>query len=156
MDFLKCLNDGYEQMGNGNSKAEHLATGLFNIDTGGGFDELYVTKILEVMTAMKDGKTFEYIRKSEENNFWLVNVLNLSFFKNRYDYGVAIRGAWFEHTQPPMDVSILWENGRQVVKDVVMNETTLKKFIEALNDFYHVPELKNDMDSEKTSSKIKP
>lgn len=135
MDFLKGLKDGMVALGY-QSKEDYLASNVFNLDTGGSFDDLYVKKILEVTKAISEGTTFEYI-KTEENEFWFINVLNLPFFKNRYDYGVSIRGAWWEDEQPEVDLFFLFDGKNQYLETVKMNAVEWNKFLSALSSFYN-------------------
>ena len=68
----------------------------------------YGKAILEVMTAIRDRKTFEYINANNEANYSkYIAVCNWFNLHNLIDWGTSIRGAWFEFNRYDKDFEFI-------------------------------------------------
>ena len=109
---------------------------IFNFTTyDSSIDEILATKMLEVIEAILNKNTFEYIEGSEENYMNYLTMVNMPFFKYKLSWGTSIRGAWFE--------SYAWKGktfdfdcGRIAVKGEEMEE-----FFKQLIEWTRTPEL---------------
>lgn len=81
------------------TKYEWAASEVFDLTTYDSFiDELFVKKIVEVLKAIRDRKTFDYI-EDENNYITYLAVCQLLTRFNWIDWGTSIRGAWFDGHQ---------------------------------------------------------
>ena len=72
---------------------------IFDITTYcSGISEIIGKRIIDVCEAITDGKTFEYIGGSEEDEVWYIVVCNFPFIYPKLNWGGSIRGAWWDHT----------------------------------------------------------
>ena len=55
--------------------------------------ESFALRMIEVIESILNEKTYEYIKSNYENYLLMVNM---PFLKDKIDYGVSIRGAWFD------------------------------------------------------------
>lgn len=79
------------------SKLEYLSEYVFDFIT---YDsELSKTlglMMIEVIQAIVDKQTFEYIKISDANYVTYITMINMPFLKNKLSWGTSIRGAWIE------------------------------------------------------------
>lgn len=66
----------------------------------------YGKKILEVMTAIRDRKTFEYIEDENQYNTFIL-VCNMLNKRNMIEWGTSIRGCWFQYHSGNSDVEFI-------------------------------------------------
>ena len=101
MDYLALLEHSYKQTKQDRADAslgrlEFLAEDIFSITTYENIiSSLMAQKILEVCKAITDRHTFEYI-KSTEGNLWYLILVNLPFFQGKLSWGTSIRGAFWD------------------------------------------------------------
>ena len=68
----------------------------------------YGKTILEVMTAIRDRKTFEYIEVNNEASYSkYIAVCNWFNIHNLIEWGTSIRGAWFEFNSYDKDFEFI-------------------------------------------------
>ena len=80
----------------GATKYEWAANEVFNLTTyDGALDELFVKKIIEVLKAIFERTTFEYIRDGTNYVTYILVCQLLEQF-HWIDWGTSIRGAWFD------------------------------------------------------------
>lgn len=76
---------------------DSLFMNFIDFDTyDGGVDEMLAPRFTAVIKSILDRETFEHIKKSEQCYHDYLVVCNLPRFKDRIEWGVSIRGAWFE------------------------------------------------------------
>lgn len=107
-DYCEFLDqDDYKH-----TKYEWAASEVFDLTTyDSSIDELFVKKIVEVLKAIRDRKTFDYI-KDENNYITYLAVCQLLTRFNWINWGTSIRGAWFDGyqasagTKPIIDMNL--------------------------------------------------
>ena len=98
--YIRDYND-YCELVDGASKYEWVGHNVFNLTTyDGELDELFGKKIIEVIQAILDRRTFEYIGVNDENYIAYIIVCQLLNDFKWIDWGTSIRGAWIENWQP--------------------------------------------------------
>ena len=104
MDYKKVLDqimkDEFEKTEcPPHNKMAFIGSYIFNFTTyDGSMDELFATKMIEVIDCIVNNKTFDY-HKSGENKLNYINYLtmvNMPFLKEMIEWGGSIRGAWFD------------------------------------------------------------
>jgi len=98
--WLNILNYNYQEQspwnGDGYLKTEFVAQHILDIYTYSNMtDNFLCVKTLEVMEAIQENKTFEYI-SDENNNLWYMAVLHMDFLSDKISWGSSIRGAFWE------------------------------------------------------------
>ena len=103
MNWLKTLKDSYEWCktcafeGDDLTPLEYLCGHIFDITTyAADQDEKIGKKVIEVIDAINNRTTFDYI-KNEDDHTWYLLICNLPFFKKRLNWGTSIRGAWWDY-----------------------------------------------------------
>lgn len=80
-----------------NNKLEFIGNHIFGFTTyDSNIDELFAGKMIKVIQAILDRKTFEYIDKGEDNYINYLTMVNMPFLKDKLEWGTSIRGAWFD------------------------------------------------------------
>lgn len=150
-NFEKMFNDTqkYGEM----SPLEVLNNGLFNfVCDDFEMEKLFISKALEVSYAIANSKTFEYISK-KENNQWFLMMMQTPFFRESTDYGVSIRGAWFNDYV--LKNTIFYDGeGKQSWKDIILNADDLNRMMNMAVDYGVGNELV-DLSFFERSSKLK-
>lgn len=137
MDYLELLEKSYKA---GLSCEDHSSVDGFLANLFGltlydeSADELFVRKYVEVVDAITENTTFEYI-KDQDNYMWYLIVVNSMFLKGRTDWGASIRGAWWDSKQPPL-VCFLRDSNWHVIEELEFVGNTWKKFVKAVVEFY--------------------
>ena len=148
MDYLRLLECGYketrENLGDViGSRLEYLGEMIFNFTTyDGDMAALFATKALEVCQAITFGKTYEYIRVSEENHKWFLIMCNMPFFQGKLSWGGSIRGAWWEY-EITLESLGLWDGDEQITQGLVFKKPDWEKFMLALFKFAGAEEKEN-------------
>lgn len=133
MSVMESYERAYEVFKHGveccDNKYEWAASEIFNMATyDGNLDELFVKKIIEVCKAILDGKTYEYIETSDENYITYILVCQLLWRKGWIEWGVSIRGAFFD-TGKLAGTILNWKcNGETFY--VPFSENNIRAFIE--------------------------
>lgn len=131
-NFEKMFNDtqNYGEM----SPLEVLNYGIFNfVCDDVEMEKFFVSKALEVSYAIANSKTFEYI-SNKENNQWFLMMMQTQFFKESTDYGVSIRGAWFDDYV--FQNTIFYDGeGKQSWKDIILTSDDLSRMMNMAVDY---------------------
>lgn len=78
------------------SRLEFLGSNIFDFDTDDStVDELFATKMIEVIECIVNKTTFVY-QENQENYINYLTMVNMPFLKDKLDCGTSIRGAWFD------------------------------------------------------------
>lgn len=86
-----------EHLSQNQTKVEFLSFNVFGFITDDiDLDELFASKMLEVIKAILDQKTFEYQGISKENYHNFILMCNMPFLKDKLEWGTSIRGPWFD------------------------------------------------------------
>lgn len=98
--YIKQLNelfDPTELSGLDGSKFEFLAAEIFDFTTyDSEVDILWSKRMIEVLEAILNRKTFDYIQSSKENYYNYLTMCNMPFLADKLEWGGSIRGAWFD------------------------------------------------------------
>jgi hypothetical protein len=141
MDYLKLLEHSFEMekevSGSGSgpkSRLEYLGEYIFNFTTyDSEMSELFAAKAVEICAAINCDKTFEYI-KDQNNYIWFLLMCNMPFFVDKLEWGVSIRGAWWDY-----DIEFssygLWNGDEQLTEIMKFNSDEWKLFIDAFINF---------------------
>lgn len=62
-------------------------------------DVRVVQDFIDVIQAILDGKTYEYLEQSEKKHLNYLTVVNLHNIHQFLNWGTSIRGAWFEEAE---------------------------------------------------------
>lgn len=152
MDYLKLLEHSYEiESTRGGCPPEtrlaFLSESIFDFTTyDGEKDEFFGRRAVEVCTAINDGKTFDFIKDSD-NYTWYLAMCNMPFFAERLEWGMSIRGAWWAGRmgkQIELDSCGLWMGDEQLTDTMEFSDDEWKRFIAAVIEFAHSEE-KPDM-----------
>lgn len=84
-------------------------------------------KIYEVMKAIQEGKTFDYIIDNYKNYIIVCNLLDKF---ELIDWGTSVRGAWFNGTQIIKKVGCWKFDGTAVYENPVININELIEWLE--------------------------
>lgn len=125
--YLKLLEESFAQESDpqmsgmvSETRLVFLGTQIFNFTTyDDGMTDLFTRKAVEVVRAVNDRTTFEYIKASTENYQWYLLMCNMPFFADKLEWGTSVRGAWWDITHPHREVYKLntcglWKDGDQV------------------------------------------
>lgn len=97
------------------SKLEFVASETFGLTTyDSSLDELFATKIIEVLQVIIERKNFEYIQ-NEQNYINYILVCQLLDRLDWIDWGTSIRGAWLEDfnvDNPQPNLADFWQCGK--------------------------------------------
>lgn len=89
------------------SKLEFVGNHIFDFTTyDSGLDEKFAVRMLEVLTAILHGRTFEYQDVSQENYENYILMCNMPFLSKKIEWGTSIRGAWFCASPFSIDLNI--------------------------------------------------
>jgi len=99
--FIEILNKNYkEQAEMGmelDSKMEYLGSVIFDFTTyDGEIDILFAEKMIPVLKAILERKTFEYQAENKEQYINYLTMVNMPFLTDKLEWGGSIRGAWFD------------------------------------------------------------
>jgi hypothetical protein len=136
----KTNDDDLDQL---SSKAEYLMS-LIDFHTyDAGLDAFFMDKITEVLEALLNRTTFDFIGKSHDNNKWYTIVLHLPFFIDGVNWGTSIRGAWLDTDHRTgvvkIDTTKVMVGEKQVLK-FELDCDRWKAFCQAMIDFYRKPD----------------
>ena len=113
MNWQERLKESHEWADNELSPLEFLVDYIFDIATYDGSQSKKIgTKMIEVIDAINNKTTFDYI-KDEDNYTWYLMVCNLPFVANRIEWGCSIRGAWWEGDVTLRTCGLVDEDGDQ-------------------------------------------
>lgn len=146
MDYLKLFEDGYAETRKNlghiiENRLEYLGEIFFNFTTyDGDMAALFATKALEVCRAITYGRTYEYIRESEENHKWFLIMCNMPFFQGKLSWGGSIRGAWWEY-EITFGCLGLWDGDEQISQDLFFKKPDWERFMTALFQFADTKEV---------------
>ena len=137
MNYLKMLEHSFETtnklIGDESSRLEYLSGSIFGFTTyDEAADGLFVCKAIEVCEAITNKAVYHYIT-TENNHIWYLLMCNMPFFIERIDWGVSIRGAWWDS-----DIELkscgLWVDGVQSLI-TKFNRDQWEEFICAIIEF---------------------
>ena len=107
------------------NKLQFLGNDIFDFTTyDRGIDELFATKMLEVIDCILNRTTFDY--QNDENNYInYLTMVNMPYLQGKLDWGTSIRGAWFDeyghHSEKEEDkvynVYMDWDIPKKEVKE---------------------------------------
>jgi hypothetical protein len=111
------------------SKAEFVGNHIYDFTTySGDLDVIFCNKMTEVIEAILNGTTFEYIGKSDEHHINYIAMCNMPFLRDKLEWGTSIRGAWLMYYND--NGNDYWEiNFEKIPK------TDIKIFLQALIDW---------------------
>ena len=107
--YKKIIDDRYEELkrrsdtdyAGPKGKLKFLSVYIFGFATyDDNMDVMFTNNMIEVLRAILGKTTFEYI-KEEDKYLNYLTMVNMPFLKDRLDWGVSIRGAWFTHGVVP-------------------------------------------------------
>lgn len=119
------------------SRLDYLGEYIFDFTTyDSDMSVLFVTKAVEVCTAINSQSTYDYI-KDKNNYTWYLLMCNMPFFSSRLDWGLSIRGAWWTNQIGQLfelKSTGLYENGEQLMI-IKFDVESWKQFINAVIEF---------------------
>ncbi len=85
------------------NKLAFLGNHIFNFTTyDGDIDKLFAGKMLEVIDCILNRTTFKY--QEDENNYInYLTMVNMPFLCNKLEWGMSIKGAWFDEYGYPIE-----------------------------------------------------
>lgn len=116
------------------TKFEWAASEIFDLTTyDGELDELFVKKILEVLHAILERTTFEYI-KDRDNYITYILVCQMLEQFHWIEWGTSIRGAWFETYHYNQKTRPILKDNLEIygVEEIPCTAENLKALIEFL------------------------
>lgn len=121
-EIYQCTKNFLDENGDV-SKEYFVSAVIFDFLTyDADIDEILANKMLEVLDALINRITFEYIESSGENYINYIMMINTPFLIDKIDWGTSIRTAWLYNHHP-----VFLDNGRLEIPKGDMH-----KFIEAL------------------------
>ena len=146
-DYLNLLNHSLGQMqlfdDEDMSPLKFLSDYVFDFTTyDDEVSELFARRALEVCAVITTGTTFEYIKK-EETIEWYLIMCNMSFFVDKLNWGSSIRGAWWDlHGGKTfeLDTCGFFKNTKQITTVLRFNEEQWNSFVLAMVEFALIPE----------------
>lgn len=100
-DFKSCVE--FSECSPKN-KLQYLGQYIFDFTTyDSEMDEYFAKKMIEVLKAIEERTTFEYIKKDYIN---YLTMANMPFLYDNLDWGGSIRGAWFDYAKPDFAQSV--------------------------------------------------
>lgn len=129
-EHLDCIENKYEW-------AASEVFGLVTYD--GGLDEVFVKDILEVLCAILDNRTYEYIRDGQNYRKY-IGVCQLLHRNHWIDWGTSIRGAWISSDINSVDILneyewYTYETPGEPTKNVIEKVPFTDENIRALIEF---------------------
>lgn len=120
--------------GRSDSRLAFVGDHIFDFTTyDSEMSELFAAKALEVCAAISEGRTFDYI-KNTDNYRWFLLMANMPFFARRLEWGTSIRGAWWDHEDRKLESCGLFVDQEQVLSIEFTRDDWLS-FINALITF---------------------
>jgi hypothetical protein len=139
--YRQALEEGFvaTQEDHDFTRLSYLGSFVFDFTTDDGdMDELFATKALEVCGAVSDGTTYEYI-KDTDNYQWFLVMVNMPFFANRIEWGTSIRGARWAPKGKDSHIKYtstgLYLDGVQEYGELQFTVEQWKAFINAIIEF---------------------
>ena len=142
MSYLETLRQGFAQVQacalRPLTRLRYLAEYIFGFVTEDAeLADLFARGALEVCLAISAQTTFEYIKDRDQYE-WYILMCNMPFFRDKIEWGVSIRGAWW---WPRDDIQLptcgLWRDGRQL-GDLVFTHDEWVEFVAAVIEFGNV------------------
>lgn len=141
MSYLKLLESSYNQaLSRGEftcSKLEFIGNHIFEFET---YEDVVLSlmtkKAIEVCGVITNFTTFDYI-KDDNNNMWFLVMVNMPFFKNKLEWGVSIRGAWWDcypNKCFKLESCGIY-NGEEYLYEIEFDDKEWFAFIEAISVF---------------------
>lgn len=148
MDYLELLEHSFEmEMADTGyecpqkTRLAYLSEHIFSFTTyDSEKDELFGRKAIEICEAINEGRTFDFI-KDTDNYTWFLVMCNMPFFADRLEWGTSIRGAWWsacDHRKIELSSCGLWVGDEQLIDALKFSADEWKKFISALIEFSRV------------------
>lgn len=129
------VRDNYADIYQSSGRLEYLSMLVFDFTTyDNGLDDFFARKAIEVCRAVTARTTFDYI-KDPENHRWYVAMCNMPFFAGRLEWGMSIRGAWWDHKPPALECCGLFAGWDQIEKLEFASEPEWVEFVLALLEF---------------------
>ena len=115
------------------SKYEWAANYIFDLITyDTDLDERFVKDILEVCEVIADRCNYEYIENNDNYIKYILVCQLLDRFK-WINWGISIRGAWFENI-PPHDSKNILDGNYYRIKEVPFSYDNLKALIQFMKE----------------------
>ena len=131
-EIYNYYKETYREM----SKLEFVASETFGLTTyDSSLDELFATKIIEVLQVIIERKNFEYIQ-NEQNYINYILVCQLLDRLDWIDWGASIRGAWledFDDDNPQHSLAKYWcrkPDGKEIELDVPYSKNNIITLLE--------------------------
>lgn len=95
--FDKLYQDAKKRNFPPGNKLMFLGSDVFDFTTyDGEVYELFAKKMIEVIDCILNKKTFDYQNESTENYLNFLTMVNMPFLSDKLEWGMSIRGAWFD------------------------------------------------------------
>lgn len=115
------------------NKLQFLGNCIFDFTTyDSGVDELFATKMIEVIDVILNQKTFEY-QETESNYLNYLTMVNMPFLSDKIEWGTSIRGAWFDEYGDSPSVYSIGHVG------LLLPRTEIKEFMNDLLEWSKTP-----------------
>lgn len=110
--YLEKINKEYESYRDiYSSKLQFICEHIFDITTYESYAaEVIGLKMLEVCDAILNNKTFDYI-ENDNNRINYLTMVNMPFLANKIEWGISIRGAWFDDNPYTTDIFYCIDQG---------------------------------------------
>ncbi len=93
---LNELYDKAKSIGDSHSKLEFLSDTIFDFTTYDSLvSEQFASKMLEVIDCILNRTTYKY-QEENDNYINFLAMVNMPFLCDKIEWGMSIRGAWFE------------------------------------------------------------
>ncbi len=139
LDYPRMLLDGFaateSHSARQHTRFEYLSEHIFDFNTyDSDMAKLFASKALEVCAAVLNKTTFDYIEDPDQYRWYMV-MCNMPFFKDRLDWGVSIRGAWWQFDDTEFSSCGLWIGDRQYAGTLTLDQDQWRAFIAAVIAF---------------------
>lgn len=140
-DYLKLLNYSYAVTMCSDSclhsRLDYLCGYIFDIHPyDSELADSIAAKVLEVITAITERKTFEYIKDEDKYESYIV-MCHMPFIAERITWGGSIRGAFWEYPIKLECCGLYCEDddGYEPVLGIVLPDEKWILFVQAMNAF---------------------
>ena len=151
MNYLKFLKDGYAKTRENypdnppENKFDFLGDYIFNYITyDSEMSELFARKTVDVIKAINNHTTIEYIRENKENYKWYLILCNMSFLYGKLGWGTSIRGAWWNCDGVTFQSCQLYDGDKQICGYFKLTQEEWEKFISAIIEFVEIENEKTE------------
>lgn len=136
--FSRLLRNGYAaeaDFGSAKSRLDFLSESIFDFTTyDGEMAELFGRRAVEVVDAITNRTTFDYI-KDPEGHKWFLVMCNTPFFRGRINWGTSVRAAWWDHDPIEYQSCGLWDGDAQMYETMRLSRDEWIAFMRAIVEF---------------------